>query len=288
MASRPTFPLRLQLLLALLLQAALAAPLAAAPKAELWPRWEAHDPAAGVTIDHAAWARFLERHLVRGADGVNQIAYGRVPEADRAALGAYLARLAAVPISTFARPEQMAYWINLYNALTVQVVLDHYPVDSIRDIRISPGWFSTGPWGKKLITVEGEALSLDDIEHRILRPIWRDPRIHYAVNCASIGCPNLQPEPFAGARIEEQLDAAAREFVNGGRALWVEGRDLRVSSIYRWFQEDFGADDPAVIAHLRHWAGPELAARLDGISRIRGHDYDWRLNDARRADGKSS
>jgi hypothetical protein len=286
MAVRLTFPPFLPVLLVALLAAGLAAPLAAAPKADLWPRWEAHDPEAGAAIDHGAWRDFLERHLVRGEDGVNRIDYGAVSGEDRALLEAYLEQLAAVPISTFARPQQMAYWINLYNALTVQVVLDHYPVASIRDIRISPGWFSIGPWGKKLVTVEGEALSLDDIEHRILRPIWRDPRIHYAVNCAAIGCPNLQPEPFEAGRLDEQLSAAGIEFVNGGRGLWIERRGLRVSSIYHWFREDFGADDGAVIAHLRSFARPELAARLEGITGIAGHRYDWRLNDA--ADGKGS
>jgi hypothetical protein len=285
MAPRLTISPLLQVLLVALLAAALAAPLAAAPKADLWPRWEAHDPEASATIDHGAWGGFLERNLVRGEDGVNRIAYGAVTGEDRALLGAYLERLAAVPISTFARPEQMAYWINLYNALTVRVVPEHHQVASIRDIRISPGWFSVGPWGKALVTVEGEALSLDDIEHRILRPIWRDPRIHYAVNCAAVGCPNLQPEPFEAGRLDEQLSAAGTEFVNGGRALWIEGRSLRVSSIYHWFREDFGSDDRAVIAHLRSFAHPELAARLEGITRIAGHRYDWRLNDVADARG---
>ena len=122
--------------------------------------------------------------------------------------------MAAVRVSGLGRDEQCAYWINLYNALTLEVVLDHYPVDSIRDIDISPGLFSQGPWGKKLITVEGEQVSLNDIEHRILRPIWRDPRIHYAINCASLGCPNLQPRPFTGRTLDHALDLAAMRFVD--------------------------------------------------------------------------
>ena len=107
--------------------------------------------------------------------------------------------------SLTSRDEQLAYWINLYNALTVKVILDHYPVKSILDIDISPGWFSIGPWGKKLVAVEGVEISLDDIEHRILRPIWRDPRIHYALNCAAVGCPNLLREAFTGATAEVLL-----------------------------------------------------------------------------------
>lgn len=266
------------LVLALLL---LALPVQAAPKAELWPRWTVHDPASTHAVDHSAWGRFLGTYVSRGPDGIARVAYGRVTPAERAALQAYLAALQATDIDRLARPEQLAFWINLYNALTVETVLAHHPVASIRDIRISPGLFASGPWGKKLARVAGEALSLDDIEHRILRPIWRDPRIHYAVNCASLGCPDLAVEPFEAARIEAQLDAAAAGFVNHPRGVSFDGSRLRVSSIYDWFRADFGGDEAGVIAHLQHHAAPDLRARLAGAARVSGHFYDWALNDAR-------
>lgn len=174
----------------------------------------------------------------------------------------------------------MAYWINLYNALTMQVVLEHYPVDSIRDIDISPGWFSDGPWGAKLVGVEGEQLTLDDIEHRILRPIWQDPRIHYAVNCAAVGCPNLQPEPYEGETVDEQLDRAARAYVNHPRGATVTGGDLVVSSIYAWYEEDFGGSEQGVIDHLTAFAEPPLDRMLADFSAIDDDRYDWSLNDA--------
>jgi hypothetical protein len=259
----------------------LAAPAAAAPNAEPWPRWEAHDPAATAEIDHRAWHDFLQAHVVAGTDGINRIPYGRIPRKDKEALDAYVARLAATPISRFARPEQAAYWINLYNALTVKVVLDHYPVASIRDIRISPGLFSVGPWGKKLVAVEGESLSLDDIEHRVLRPVWRDARLHYAVNCASLGCPNLAREAYTRANLEALLEAGARAYVNHPRGARHDAGRLTASSIYVWFQEDFGGSDAGVIAHLRRYAAPPLAAVLADATRISGHGYDWALNDAR-------
>jgi len=278
-------PVWLGLCVGLALQAVAWHAAGAAPKADLWPRWQAHDPASQGVIDHGAWGTFLERYLVEGDDGVNRVAYAEVTAADRAALNAYLEGLAAVPVSAQNRAEQMAYWINLYNALTLQVVLDHYPVDSIRDINISPGLFSglfnRGPWGKKLVEVEGEALSLDDIEHRILRPIWADPRVHYAVNCASIGCPDLQPEPYRGADIDAQLDAAARDYVNDPRGVAVEDGQLIVSSIYEWFKSDFGGDDRAVIEHLQRYAAPALAASLERFPAIDDDRSDWRLNDAR-------
>lgn len=245
-----------------------------------WERWLAHDPRGTVRVDHGAWSRFLASYLVMGRDGITRVAYARVTPADRAALAAYLDRLAATPISGARRDEQRAFWIDLYNALTVKVVLDHYPVGSIRDIDISPGLFADGPWGAKLVTVEGVALSLDDIEHRILRPIWKDPRLHYALNCASLGCPNLMPQAFTAANTERLLETAARAYVNHPRgARVVEGR-LTVSSLYRWYAEDFGGSDAGVIAHLRRYARGPLARALAGVRQISGDGYDWSLNDA--------
>lgn len=257
-------------------------PATAAPEAELWPRWQAHDAASTARIDHAAWGRFLGKYLRVAADGPNRVTYGAVTAADRDELAGYLASLAATPITRFNRAEQLAFWINLYNALTVRVILDHWPVASIRDIDISPGLFSDGPWGKKLIAVEGEMLSLNDIEHRILRPVWRDARVHYAVNCASVGCPDLAPRPYLGETADRMLTDAAVNFVNSPRGVHVDdGGELTVSSIYDWFIADFGGTDAAVLDHLRRYAAPALAARLVGRARIDGHAYDWRINAVR-------
>ena len=258
----------------------LAAPALAGPRAELWPRWLQQDPSSTLTVDHSAWAAFLARHVHTGTDGVNRVDYGEVDSQDRALLQGYLAAMAAVPVSRLNRDEQGAYWINLYNALTVEVVLEHYPVASIRDIDISPGLFSQGPWRRKLITVEGEAISLDDIEHHILRPIWRDPRMHYALNCASVGCPNLQPQPYTGENLSHVLDLAAMAYVNSPRGLHFEDGKLCVSSIYMWYIDDFGGDDAGVIRHLMAYSEPSLAMRLQTLDEIDRHEYDWRLNDA--------
>lgn len=253
----------------------------AAPKADLSERWLAHDPRATAPIDHGLWDSFVRKYVVTGPDGINRVRYGQVSSRDRKSLAVYIAALQQTRISAFNRDEQRAYWINLYNALTVQVVLGHYPVKSIRDIDISPGFFAVGPWRKKLARVEDEPVSLDDIEHRILRPIWRDPRLHYAVNCASIGCPNLQREAFTAQNTEALLDRGAREYVNHPRGARVENQRLYVSSIYEWFRQDFGGSDAGVIEHLRRYAEPDLKRKLEAVSRIAGDQYDWSLNDAR-------
>ena len=248
-----------------------------APSASPWSRWQANDPASVARIDHAAWTSLLRTYLVAG--DVNRFRYSAVTPADRRALDAYIAGLARLPISRYRRAEQLAYWINLYNALTVAVVLDHYPVASIRDIDISPGWFSHGPWDKALVTIEGEPVTLNDIEHRILRPIWHDPRIHYAVNCASLGCPDLQPVAFTADNAEQLMEQGARQFINSRGAALISGR-LVVSSLYVWFTEDFGGSEQSVLDHLRRYAGARLGAALAHRTRIDADAYDWRLNDA--------
>lgn len=252
----------------------------AAPKADPWQRWSAHDETSQTRVDHEAWSAFLARYVSADRLGVHRVDYGAVTREDRAALAAYLGRLGATPVSTLRRDEQRAFWINLYNGLTVRVILDHYPVASILDIDISPGLFAQGPWGKKLISVEGQPVSLDDIEHRILRPLWRDPRIHYAVNCASRGCPNLRKTAFSADRTEATLERSARDFVNHPRGARVAKGELTVSSLYRWFEYDFGGDDAGVLAHLRRYAAPELRRALDTVDSIDDDQYDWSLNDS--------
>ena len=252
----------------------------AAPKAELWERWTAHDAQSVAEIDHEPWDRLLSVYLRQDATGINIFDYAGVSAADRAAIGAYVDRLSVVAISGYNRGQQLAFWFNLYNALTVKVVLDHYPVVTIRDI--DSAYRLGGPWRKKRITVEGERLSLDDIEHQIVRPIWRDARVHYGFNCAALGCPNLARTAFTAANTDRLLEAAARAYVNHPRGVTIEGGRLQVSKIYKWYREDFGGDDAGVLAHLRRYADPGLRAQLDGADRIARTAYDWALNDTRR------
>ena len=259
----------------------MATPGHAAPKAELWPRWETHDPASTQSIDHTLWDKFLKQNLVAPhPSGINRVRYTGVAPEHRKALKAYLKNLQSLPISSYNRAEQKAYWINLYNGLTVDLVLSRLPIESIRDVNISPGLFVRGPWGAKLVTVEGERLSLDDIEHRILRPIWKDNRVHYAVNCASLGCPNLQPDAFTSANTEALLETGAREYVNHPRGLVINNGKLHVSSIYVWFQEDFGGSAEGLMEHWSKYAKQVLAEALKSYSGGLEHDYDWRLNAA--------
>ena len=252
-----------------------------APKAELWPRWQKHDAASAQKIDHGAWDRFLKLNLIAPhPSGINRVRYQTVGPEDQKLLKDSLRSLQAIAISNFNRDEQKAYWINLYNAFTVDLILSRFPVASICDINVSPGLFARGPWGAKLLTVEAEKLSLDDIEHRILRPIWKDNRAHYALNCASLGCPNLQPTAYTSDNSEALLEKGAREFVNHRRGVSIQKGKLQVSSIYVWFQEDFGRDPEELMEHWQKYANAALADTLEKYQGGLAHDYDWRLNGA--------
>ena len=247
------------------------------PDAEPWDMWIIADQTNPASIDHSGWQQVLNLYLDDdAADGINRFDYASVTAADRVRLDEYISRLAAIDPRDYKRIEQLAYWVNLYNAVTVQVVLENYPVQSIRSIQ--GGMLSLGPWNELLVTVAGQPLSLNDIEHRILRPIWQDERIHYVVNCASLGCPNLAAQVYTAANAEQLLDAGARAYINHPRGVeFVDGK-LRLSSIYSWYDIDFGGNQAERIEHLRAFAEPVLKDQLDGYNGKINYSYDWQLN----------
>jgi len=257
-----------------------AAAAQAAPKADLWSVWQANNPASTQTIDHGVWNDFLQTYLrTNEPDGINRVAYANVPAAAQAALAADVNRLEAVRIDDYAPAEQRAYWMDLYNEETVLLILQHMPVKSILDINLGGGGlFARGPWDAKLLTIEGRPVSLNDIEHRIIRPIWPSPLNHYGLNCASLGCPNLLPQAFTGANFFRLLAINARDYINNPAHVSVGPNGLRVSNIYIWYQADFGGSDQGVIDHLMQYAAPGLKQQLAGIHSISNHQYDWHLN----------
>jgi hypothetical protein len=234
-------------------------------------------------IDHTAWDQLLQTYVKPGADGLNRVDYAALKKNDLPALRAYIQELERGDPAKLSRDEQFALLANLYNAKTLEIVASHYPVKSIRDISLGGGLvaaLSGGPWKAKVLKLQDVKLSLDDLEHGILRPIFKDPRVHYAVNCASIGCPNLRTEAFTGAKLNEQLDSAARDYVNSSRGVKFENGRPVISSIYVWYADDFGGTDQGVLDHLRRYASPALGQRLAGVKSIEENDYDWGLNDA--------
>ena len=237
-------------------------------------------PVAAVGQPHEALSTLLSTYVHPDGTGLDLVDYDawRENAEDRAALDDYITMLEGTEVSALSDAERFAFWANLYNAITVKLILDEDPKKSIREIR--PHSFAFGPWGAKRVTVEGERLSLDNIEHDILRKRWKDPRIHYAVNCASIGCPNLRTKAWEAETLEQDLEAAARAYVNHPRGVTATDRGLKVSKIYKWYREDFGDSNEGVVEHLLQYADEALRSAIEANPRIRGHHYDWDLNKA--------
>ena len=232
---------------------------------------------AGFDHDHTAWTALLTAHVREGR--VDYSALHREPSA----LDAYLRGLEAVTsdeLSGFTRDQRFAFWINAYNAYTVKLIIDHHPVASIRKV----GGLFKSPFKLTFIPLtrlRREAISLDTIENDILRKEFADARLHAAIVCASLSCPELAARAYRAADLETQLDQAMRGFLaDPGRNRWDPAtRTLHLSSIFKWFDEDFKKSGGSVLAFVRRYAPPAVQAGIAaGETEIRYLDYDWALN----------
>ena len=251
----------------------------AAPKSELWPYWNQSRSDSNIEVDHQLWQSLLSRFVRESADGINRVAYREFDEAAKLELSNYLESMSRVVPTQLNQNEQLAYWINLYNAQTIQVVLDHPKKKSI--LSMGP-FFAFGPWDEPYLTIEGKPVTLNDIEHRILRPIWQDHRLHYVLNCASIGCPNLNRHAYQAELIDQQLAGAQANFLRHPRAVTLtDSGKLQVTSLFDWYLIDFAQDISGLLAYLAAQR-PDLAADLsalvdEGNPKI-DYVYDWDLN----------
>ncbi len=205
-------------------------------------------------------------------------------KADPKELDAYLSSLASVSEGEFRKwtePQQLAFLINLYNAATLRLIIDHYPIKSIRKIG---GWFS-GPWNQPVVPLFGQAITLDKLEHQILRHQYTEPRIHFAIVCGALGCPPLRSEAYTAGQLEVQLEAQGRQFLGTARknSFDYKTRTLNLSPIFKWFATDFEQKSGSVIKFVRPYFPPAIQAELDrGGFKVRHTDYDWALNEAAR------
>lgn len=249
----------------------------AAPANKLLKFWATSNESSTEIISHTAWQSLLDSYLDSNhPSGINRFNYGAVSDVDHKRLRDYLDQMQQIDPRTYNRAEQKAYWINLYNALTIELILKGYPVESIT--KLGKSYFSFGPWDDKVANIQNKSLSLNKIEHGILRPIFRDNRIHYAVNCASISCPNLAEKAYTGENTGQLLDLGARQYVNHPRGVAFEQGTLKVSSIYHWYKIDFGNSDKTLIKHLITYAEPKLAKKLHNHQGNIDHHYNWNLN----------
>ena len=221
----------------------------------------AQDDFSGIKPSHQAWNTILQEHV----DDEGNVDYAAITK-NTLALDGYLDYLADnPPASSWTKNEKLAYFINLYNAATVNLIVDNYPVESIKDIPFR--------WKKNWIKVGNETTSLNDIEHKVLRKMG-EPRIHFAINCASYSCPKLLNIAFSPDSIEEQLQTVAKDFINDPKRNRLESNQLQLSAIFKWFKKDFTKE-----SSLLEYVGQYLYEPLPENTKISYLDYDWSLNE---------
>jgi hypothetical protein len=224
---------------------------------------------AGPSVSHSLFGELLNKYVSEG-----KVDYAGF-QSEEAKLDQYLDLLQGVDPEALSGKEQFAFYANAYNAWTIKLILTKYPdITSIKEL----GIFNTGPWKKKVVRLRGETVSLDHIEHDILRPRFKDPRVHFAINCAAKSCPPLGSEPFLAEKLDQQLDDVTRSFINNPQSYRLEGRNLHVSRIFKWFSEDFNED---ALSFFIKYANGELKTKLEPQPEkinIKYLAYDWSLN----------
>lgn len=213
-------------------------------------------------IDHSLWDELLQRHV----DHQGNVNYKGFLK-DRKELKKYLDHLSQnPPKESWSKNKKLAYYINAYNAFTVELILEHYPLKSIKDIR--------NPWGQKFIQLGNESISLNDIEHNILRKM-NEPRIHFAINCASVSCPKLYNKAFTSEQLDKQLDQVTREFINSTENN-ISENELQLSNIFKWYEKDYLVNG---IRSLAHYISQYTDVQINPNAKVNFLDYNWDLNE---------
>lgn len=221
-------------------------------------------------IDHGMWDKLTKKHVT--PEGYVDYE-GFI--ADSAQVKAYLALLGNNhPNDEFwSRDERLAYWINAYNAFTVKLIMDHYPVQSIKDIKNGIPFVNT-VWDIQFIEIEERTYDLNNIEHGIIRPKFEEPRIHFAVNCASVSCPRLRNEAYTAEKLDDQLTDQARSFLADESKNKISENELQLSKIFTWYSGDFTKNGQEIVDFVQKYSDQKISddAKVDYI------EYDWDLN----------
>ena len=222
---------------------------------------------------HPLWNKVLQTHTKKENNQV-LVNYKEL-KSNTSTLNEYLKTLEVLTkeeFKTFSTKEKLSFWINAYNAYTLKIVIDHYPVNSIKEIK--SGWFSSGPWSKEFIPLFKDRISLDHIEHEVVRKQFNEPRIHFALNCASIGCPSLLQVAFTASKLEEQLEQSATHFLKNKDKNFVEGSTLHVSKIFKWYGDDFDSQFGSFVNYIIQTLNlPKKKYQTQY------NNYDWKLNE---------
>ena len=251
--------------------------LLAGPEAKYWKYWDVSNEKNFRTIDHGDWDSVLQQYVVTNhPSGINRFRYGDVSSGDRKRLRSYIDTMGAVDPRIYRKREQEAFWLNLYNALMVDLILNHYPIKSINDIK-GKG-LSDGPWESHLVTVAKKKLSLNDIEHRILRPLWKDYKVLFGLACGSLDCPSLQDQSFTAQNLSKLLKKTGHEFVNHERGVSFKKGKLTASRIFDLYGEDAEKIRKDMLKLFAFYSEDRQALYLLGFSGDIKYRHDWTLN----------
>jgi hypothetical protein len=240
-------------------------------------RAAAAPPAAASGPDYASWGELLGKYY----DPAKGMDYAALKSKDAKTLEALKKQLAQVDPKALPKKDQLAYWINVYNVNTVATVVEHYPVASIRDISTDP-IVRLNVFKKDTVPVKAGMISLNDVENDHIRAGFHDPRIHFAINCAAQSCPPIRPEPYTGAKLDEQLDDQVQKFLTGPHGVKVDKDGVHATKILDWFSEDFDKWAGGRVAFLRKHLPADRAKQIPDNAKLEYDDYNWKLNDAKR------
>jgi hypothetical protein len=233
------------------------------------------------SFDHSGFTRLLQTYV----DDAGMVDYAAIQARQDSVLTPYLQQLAETDPSNLARAGRLAFWINAYNALTIKLIVDHYPVASIKDITPAGGPSIprlNAPWFVKVGEVAGQMRTLDEIEHEIIRERFDEPRIHFALVCAAISCPQLRREAFTGAQLDAQLDEQADLFLHNEAKNQIDAQQetIELSRIFKWFEGDFGEGTADLQRFLAPYFEGDTRQQLEAAAfRVDYLEYDWTLND---------
>ncbi len=243
----------------------------AAPKSKLIEFWDDSEEASLFDVDHSPWDEILSKYVTHHDSGVNRFAYEKVTKEDKVKLKRYLKSVQMMDPRQLTRARQKAYWLNLFNAGVTLQIVESSPKKSIKEIG------SARLWRKKRFNIAMQELSLDDVEHGIVRPLYKDPRVHFAFSSGTVGSANILHRAFTDDNIEDLLDFNTREFLNHSRGVNYKKGKLVLSSIFKWYQSDFGEDFSDVKRFLSQYLLEEKLAHLEKNQSV-SYDYDWNLN----------
>ena len=243
---------------------------------EKW--WQKYSNQSKQFVDHNSWAYLLKKYVIIASDNNHLFAYGDVTPEDKERLDVYIYNLSSFPIENLSRREQYAYWLNFYNALTVRLILSHYLILSIQDIKFGFPPFTTDAFKEKLIDIRGVAFSLDDIRYKVLLQVFDDPRIHYGLCDAALGSPNIPISPFTGDWVDRMLDGAALDFINDSKGLFIENGALVLSRLFHKYSNEFGRNKVSQLSSIKNYIVPGTLKKINAKMPVR-YQFDWSLND---------